>query len=666
MEKTKKGVGSFLKNTKIQVRLYAILALLTIPLLVVTAILAKQNYDEVAVFDAEIERVGLYEAGTSLLNSIPLRRGSINQYNLDKSDEAKGHFEKYSGEVEKYLKLLESGTEKETYEIRDDVETFRKDWTAVQTRGFDMDVPANTKAHQQLIDTASLMLIDLERYFFVNDNDEAVLTIMNEVTYSVPQVVAAIGILRRIGRPAATRGSITEEESIRSLFLIENMVRANDKVSRAMGLLLRGHPELKGTVGRDADELNRANKDYVEYYRNSFLAGAITVGADDQYAVATKTMEANAQYSDKAVKWAVERIRDNRAKTMFSLTILLGCVVGLLVLTAISLLVVIRSITKPLHATVSRVTDIAEGEGDLTKRLEVDSTDEVGVLGSKLNQFIVTLDSMIGQVSSVSLSLGGYSQDLGLASQGLSAGSEEVASQSQTIAAAATQMNQNLQVLSSAIEEMSISIGEVARKSSEAAAVASEANSTAVKTGEIVSVLGQNAQDIGQVIETIAAIAAQTNLLALNAAIEAAGAGEAGKGFAVVASEVKELARQSAESSDEIKTKITAIRESTSKVVEAIDQIVTINAKVNEISSSIAASVEEQSITAKEVSANISQSSKAANDVTSNINGISSAAKGSAQDAEKTSSLAKDLQRMSGDLTSIVSKFKFSKNGNAA
>src|SRR5690606_1725888 len=112
-----------------------------------------------------------------------------------------------------------------------------------------------------------------------------------------------------------------------------------------------------------------------------------------------------------------------------------------------------------------------------------------------------------------------------------------------------------------------------ARKAGEAASVAGEANDTAASTNQIVKTLGENASEIGNVIETISGIAAQTNLLALNAAIEAAGAGEAGKGFAVVASEVKELARQSAESSEEIKAKIVAIQESSAQAVEAIGRI---------------------------------------------------------------------------------------------
>ncbi|MCE9500345.1 MAG: methyl-accepting chemotaxis protein, partial [Leptospira sp.] len=159
-------------------------------------------------------------------------------------------------------------------------------------------------------------------------------------------------------------------------------------------------------------------------------------------------------------------------------------------------------------------------------------------------------------------------------------------------------------------------------------------------------------------------IASQTKLLALNAAIEAAGAGEAGKGFAVVASEVKELARQSSESSEEIKLKISAIQTSTEKVIDAIADITRIIGQVNEINGAIASAVEEQAITTKEIAANIGQTSTASNDVAKNISEISKAAQGGAVDASQAFRLADSLQGLSGNLTGIVNQFKISNTAN--
>jgi methyl-accepting chemotaxis protein len=341
-------------------------------------------------------------------------------------------------------------------------------------------------------------------------------------------------------------------------------------------------------------------------------------------------------------------------------TLILASLIGSLAIVFLLMVLVVRSIAKPIEAAVTRVRDIAEGDGDLTQRLNADSKDEIGYLSGWLNTFIGNIEKIVSNLHKTSSKLTSSSSVLNETSQNLSSNSEQVSQQSSVIAASATQMNQNLQVLTSAVEEMSISVSEVARKATEAAKVANDANSTAVETNSIVKELGTNAKDIGKVIDTISTIAAQTNLLALNAAIEAAGAGEAGKGFAVVASEVKELARQTSESSEEIKTKIATIQASTERTIMAIEKIASVISKVNDISTAIASAVEEQSITSKEIASNITQISTASGEVTRNINGISSSARSGADDAGRTSRLSTELKAAAEGVSEIVGKFRVS------
>lgn len=317
-----------------------------------------------------------------------------------------------------------------------------------------------------------------------------------------------------------------------------------------------------------------------------------------------------------------------------------------------------RSITAPLAGMVARVRDIAEGEGDLTRRVELESADELGDLAGWLNRFIGNVHEDIKTILSITGEVFESARGLNESSQSMSAGAEQVAQQSQNISSAATQMNQNQQVVSSSIEEMSISIGEVAKKAAEATGVTAEANRAAEETGQIAGELDAGAREIAKVIEMIAGIAAQINLLALNAAIEAAGAGEAGRGFAVVAAEVKELAGQAGSSNDEIKTRVADIQSRTARAVAAIERIKQVIQQVDEISSSIASSVEEQSITAREVAANVGQTAQATGEVVSNIEGISTAAHDSAAGSEQVSQLAKTLEHLAQQLRQVVNKFK--------
>lgn len=368
---------------------------------------------------------------------------------------------------------------------------------------------------------------------------------------------------------------------------------------------------------------------------------------------------------DKLIEKSREDARDemdeaDARNTAITMVVIVSILVGV-VFSAILGLMILRSITAPLNQMVDRVRDIAEGEGDLTKRLDLESRDELGDLAVGLNRFIVKIHDLVVEIAKATDSVTSSSGQLSGASESLSSSTEESSRQSESIAGSSVQLSQNMQVVSSSIEEMSISISEVARKAAEAASIASEANRSAENANQTVAALGQEAGEIGTVIESIVMIAQQTNLLALNAAIEAAGAGEAGKGFAVVASEVKELARQAGDSSEEIKRKLEGIKDSTVGAVDVIQGIAKVIVQVNDITESIASAVEEQSITTKEIANNVSQASVASADVTKNIEGISSASKEGAKDAAAVLDMSNEMKKLSDDLNGLVGQFKINR-----
>ncbi len=357
-------------------------------------------------------------------------------------------------------------------------------------------------------------------------------------------------------------------------------------------------------------------------------------------------------------KKADDAQKDQERRVDVVVNSIIGITLVVLVTGVVLTLFIARSILKPLHLITERVEGVARGEGDLTLRIGLKSSDELGRLAAALDQFLESTSGVIRDVLVTLKAAVEVAVQLSEASQNLSAGSEEMSTQTQTIAAAASQLHQNLEVVSSSIEEMSISVGDIAKRSVDAASVAKDASMRTTTTNSVVSELGQNADQIGKVIESIVDIADQTNLLALNAAIEAADAGDTGKRFAVVAAEVKELARQTGESSEEIKTRIEAIQKSVELTVLSIGSITEVIEKINEVNGAIASFVEEQSIASQEVSRNATTAATVSTEVARNVASVSSVVSEGATEATRIAQLADKLNTMARRLEGDLGRFR--------
>jgi len=335
---------------------------------------------------------------------------------------------------------------------------------------------------------------------------------------------------------------------------------------------------------------------------------------------------------------------------------------------------VASSITKPLGLAVQGLKEVAQGQGDLTKRLESNGKDEVADLTHWFNAFIGNLQNLIksimentestSEASQVLLELATRTshnaEDLAGRSTSVSAASEELSSSIATVAAAVEEYSTNINVVASAAEEMNASVLEIARNTTRANEMTSDSVNEANVTGEKIKILEKAAQEITKVTEVIHAISAQTNLLALNATIEAASAGEAGKGFAVVANEIKELARQTSGATSEIQTQIENIQTSCQGTIEQIKRITEIIGEVDSIVTTIAAAVEEQSVTTREISGNITQASDSINQVSGSVAQGSESSHQIARETNEVDRLVGDVNELSRELNMSANKLQSS------
>ncbi|WP_425669591.1 methyl-accepting chemotaxis protein [Vibrio owensii] len=375
------------------------------------------------------------------------------------------------------------------------------------------------------------------------------------------------------------------------------------------------------------------------------------------------------------VKDAIE-VKQNTLKTdiaaaAFRAEVILEAGIAIVILAALGMvLLLLKTVVKPINDITEAMVQIASGEGDLSQRISINSQDEIGQLAGGFNQFVTKIQATVSQVVESSNTLRQEMNNLNALTS--------------TIADSTVGQQRDSEAVAAAVHEMQVTSRNVSDSATEAALASQTANEELSNTNvileqtvaairdlageiesasQVINTLDNDVSNIASVLDVIRGIAEQTNLLALNAAIEAARAGEQGRGFAVVADEVRSLASRTQKSTGEIQAMIEKLQAGAAQAVEVMQgsktssedtiqsaglateslaEILNAIARMNEMNTHIATAAGQQSSVSDEVNSNVQG---IADSSTSIVDVVSQAQQSLSMLSEQTQQLDKQVSQ---------------------
>lgn len=677
-------------------------SLFLLPIIIMLVFLLTEIDKNITFTENERSGVEYYQPLKDFLVAVQLHRGLTNTY-LSGDASFKEKILNQQSQIEEIIKAVNEVDRKygKGLKTTEKWNSLKEQWQRINQKVFSgLQSKESLEQHTVLVentialishigDTSNLILDpELDSYY-----------LMDSIVNKLPLLSERIGQARVLGSGVAAREKFINDEKEQLIALSVYIKSTFEAANNGMDIAIRENPEIKPKVEAYLKEYSDSVNGFMSVLNLKFIqAQNIDTKPDEYFAIATqaitdnfKLFNAEANVLDDLLQI---RAKENSEKKYVTLTVV-GLVTALLFYLFVA-----------FYLTVMRTVCILErstrlmADGDLTVRAELETRDELRLVGVSFNTMVESFRHMVTMNKQLAEQVAVSAKNLMTIADESAQVSNEITAMNQEVANGAENQAQGAKECARAMEEMTIGIQRIA----ETSGIVSELSSDMLKQTEygnesiqeavkqtsalydstnkvsfMIQQLDNRTQKIGQIATVITNISMQTNLLALNANIEAARAGEHGRGFTVVANEIRKLAEQSKESAREISGMIQEIQQHTTETVRAMNDgtqevakgIHAIH-KTGDVFGKILGSVQNVAEQIEEVSATSQQMAAGSEQVSASLEGVSTIAHDSAVIAQNVASATEEqissveditasthtLNQMAQELHELVERFK--------
>lgn len=615
-------------------------------------------------------------ASTRLAEHIARANGFLGFYLLSHEEQHKNAYLQALKQINQDIEQLRSSTPAELKTKVNDIITLIEKFTQYKDKFIHLpnnraeNFPAFSFASEHLnpiaISNAQIMtsMIDSEKEEEISEERQQLGYNLNNLRYQWARVLSDIRNYMNTGMTATKEDLLANLEQLP--VIIKNLEADSDLFTLEQE---EGIPEVKAAIARYTEQIagivkiQESPKKRTDAYLIESQLGPLVNNIEDNLGALVVNQTSAIQKNSQTL---LEDVRSGMKIEWVLLS--LGLLLGIIAAWVIS-----RNISSQLNTTVSALQELAEGDGDLTQRLEVKGNDEIALLSSAFNRFAEKMASLVGEVAASTTRLTTAANQLNSLS-------------SQTLEAASQQSHQ-VNSIHDTMNNIAQQVDDITNRTSEATQIAqstdveSSNGKQVVEQGiaateqldkdissatQTVADLEKHAESIGGVLDVIQGIAEQTNLLALNAAIEAARAGEQGRGFAVVADEVRTLASRTQDSTQEIQKIIEAFQNGTKTAVNGmqhgslqVKRVVDFTQQLDGALSSIASSVSRMHEMNVKITDTTEQHAQMSDNVTQSINSVATLSTQVSNDAHQLNNTGQEISELSNQLEALVGSFKY-------